>query len=339
MKLFINKKQWLKFSPEEMTQYQNEVFEYYAKKGFPFFPTNEAYRKKELIKLLSFDYHSVIKDKIIRQTMHGLGLAWSFMPHSFEVKCGEMKTPLEIFNSDKDFKGVIAKRIKMGDNMSDNGIRKMIKMYSGAQGVSNFRPTAAAAIYNKFMKEGDVTWDMSSGFGGRLLGAILANVKYIGTDPATKTFDGLCEMKNFLVKSCGVKDDWIQLHNKGSEELVLTAECVDFCFTSPPYFNWEKYSNESSQSYIKYPTQTKWINGFLGKTFANCHYALKPNKYMVINIANTKDFCDLEEQTVKVAEDNGFKLEDTMQLALSNPVFKNKKCAFKYEPVFVFKRI
>ena len=42
--------------------------------------------------------------------------------------------------------------------------------------------------------------------------------------------------------------------------------------------------NEKTQSFIKYPTQSKWVNGFLKKTIQNCYNGLKNNCYMLINI-------------------------------------------------------
>ena len=60
---------------------------------------------------------------------------------------------------------------------------------------------------------------------------------------------------------------------------------------------------------------------------------------MAINIANTKNFKDLEKQAILIAEKAGFYLIDTWKLALSNPSMKNKKDSFKYEPIFIFKKI
>ena len=52
----------------------------------------------------------------------------------------------------------------------ENRLRQSIKIYSGTQSVSNFRPTEEELIYEKY---GDgVVWDMSCGWGGRLLGFI-----------------------------------------------------------------------------------------------------------------------------------------------------------------------
>ena len=109
--------------------------------------------------------------------MHGLALAWSYFPHCWSVQCGSMKTPMEVFESDIDFKRAIAKRLKYGTGrITDAEIRKAVRSFSGAQGASNFRPTAAAAIYHTFLPTtGGTVWDMSSGYGGRLLGAIACN--------------------------------------------------------------------------------------------------------------------------------------------------------------------
>lgn len=333
--IFINKKTWNTFSEEEMESYVDSVFSYYRKNGFPYFPSDKKFRDNEFRKLNNYDFFNVInkEDKIIKQTMHGLSLAWSYMPHSWEVVCGNMKTPFEVFHNDELFYKVIKKRIRMGDNISDNGIRKMLKLFTGTQSVSNFRPTAAAAIYRLFCNEGDLVWDISAGFGGRLLGASIAKVNYIGTDPSTKTFEGL---KNIEKDYChNIKT---QLIKEGSEEYNPKVKTLDFVFTSPPYFDWEKYSNEDTQSYKKFKTKEEWIEGYLLKTFKNAFYGLKNNKYMAINIANTKNFKNLEEETLKAAKKAGFKYYDTWKLALSNPTMKNKKSSFKYEPIFIFKK-
>ena len=66
MKLFINKKQWNQFSPKEMEEYQDKVFQYYHKKGFPYFPTDNKYRLKEFYKLASFNYRNLIQDNVIQ---------------------------------------------------------------------------------------------------------------------------------------------------------------------------------------------------------------------------------------------------------------------------------
>jgi DNA modification methylase len=153
---------------------------------------------------------------------------------------------------------------------------------------------------------------------------------YIGTEPSTKTFDGLLKMK----KDFSYLGKQIDIYCKGSEVFKPKKESLDLCFTSPPYFDTEKYAHEDTQSFMKYPTQAKWVNGFLRKTIENCYNGLKENGYMLINIANTPKYKFIEEETVNISNDLGFKQEDTVQLTLSSVM----GAGYKYEPIFVFKK-
>jgi hypothetical protein len=334
MDIFLNKKQWAAFTAAEIEAYIDVVFNYYKSQGFPYYPIEQDYRDSEFNKLLKYDKSNMVADGVIKQTMHGLALAWSYFPHSFSVRCNNQKSPFEAFTDDETFRKVIAKRIKIGDNISDSGIRKMLKMFSGVQAVSNFRPTAASAIYSHFGNQGTV-WDMSGGYGGRLLGAITSNIKkYICTEPCAQTFAGISQLADRYKRA----DLEVDLHMMGSEDYTPEKESLDLCFTSPPYFDCEKYSNEDTQSYIKFPEKNAWISGFLQQTFANCHYGLKPEGYMIINIANVKSYKNIEEDTINAANAVGFELADIWKLALSNPNMRDKSAKFKYEPVYIFKK-
>ena len=92
--------------------------------------------------------------------------------------------------------------------------------------------------------------------------------------------------------------------------------------------------NEPTQSFKKYPTADEWVNGFLQKTIENCYNGLKPNKYMLINIANTPKYKFIEEETVRISKELGFKQEQTIELTLSSIM----GAGYKYEPIFAFKK-
>lgn len=326
----IKKKEWLHLSSEDKEQLVEDVFAYYRNSGFPFYPIDTEYRTKEFNKLQGYDYKKCIdfQNKRILQSMHGLGLAWSYFPHSFSVPCNGMLTPMQLFQDNNLFRQVIRKRMRMGDNISDSGIRKMLKMFTGAQGVSNFRPTAAAAIYEVFSEQNDTVYDMSCGFGGRLLGAAISSRKYIGVDPSKKTFDGLIAMRNQL----NIID--AEIYNLGSEVYLPEKDSLDLCFTSPPYFDTEKYADEETQSYMKFSTIDSWINGFLTDTVKNCYIGLKSGKKLVINIADTKKVKNLVDMTILTCINNGFRHVDTWQYSLSS--FSGNK--YKYEPILVFEK-
>ena len=300
------------------------IFDYYRRHGFPHYRIRENEKHQHMRKIQRFDVDTIFKDNQIIQTMHGLRLAWTYFPYFWEIQCGNAKlTPMETFLDDDKFKSVIRKcwawcLNHQDDNRSifhENRLRQSLKIYSGTQAVSNFRPTAAKLIYEKF--GGDVIWDMSAGWGGWLIGFLASSrKKYIGTEPSSKTYDGLLKIKEdfeYLGKE-------VEIHKLGSEVFRPDKESLDLCFTSPPYFDTEKYSDEETQSYVKFSTSDKWISGFLKKTIENCHYGLKQGGYMLYNIANTPKYKFIEEETI--------------ELTLSSIM----GAGYKYEPIFVFKK-
>jgi len=342
--VFLNAGKWSQLTEEETDAYIETVFKYYREKGFPYYPTNKLYRLKRFKALMGMDDSKVIKGKIVTQQLHGLSLCWTYMPHSWGVKCGGAKyTPLEVFEDDDHFRAVIRKVMTLGySSMGAASIRGMVRIYRGAQSVSNFRPTSASALYKYFCNPGDTVLDSSSGYGGRLMGAIKAKVNYIGYDPCTPSWNGLQEM----IKDWGNPGNTYTIHHGGSEDMDLPENSVDFAFTSPPYFNTEKYSDEETQSWKKYPTREEWLNGFLKDTIRNVHHALKPGKLMGINIAKVKSYKTIEEDCIRVAEECGFVLVDTWKYAMSNLMWTlpNKDRATstepysKFEPIFWFRK-
>jgi len=334
-KIFVNENHWKNMSADELEAFATEIFTYYREHGFPYYPTDTESRDKEFGKLINYDYKTLLKGGVIGQSMHGLGLAWSYFPHSFNVRSNDKMTPYEAFINDEIFVKVIRKRLKMGTYISDSGIRKMLKIYTGVQGVSNFRPTAAACIYNMFAK-GGIVWDMSGGWGGRLLGAIAGGVHtYIATEPSIEAHKGLCDLANDYAGKMHYHID-----KSGSEDFRPSKNSLDLCFTSPPYFDLEKYADEPTQSYKKFDNKEAWVEGFLKPTFYNCYQSLKKDKYMIINIADVKGKhnINLEWETIVTAEKVGFTHETTYQLALSNINLRDKVMKFKYEPIYIFKK-
>ena len=319
------------------------IFDYYRRHGFPHYKIRKDEKHQHIRKLQKFDIDTIFKDNKIIQTMHCLRLAWSYFPFFWEIKCGNAKyTPMEIYLDDVKFKSAIKKtwnwnlkHFKGEENLDkkkfrENRLRQTLKIHTNSQSVSNFRPSAAKLIYEKFSGDG-VVWDMSCGWGGRLLGFLASsNTKhYIGTEPSTRTYEGLMKMK----KDFSYFDKKVDIYKQGSEDSVF-GESLDLCFTSPPYFDTEKYSDEPTQSYVKYPTQDEWVDGFLRSTIENCYNGLKEGGYMLYNIANTPKYKFIEEQTVKISKELGFAQEDTLQLTLSSVM----GAGYKYEPIFVFKK-
>jgi len=127
--------------------------------------------------------------------------------------------------------------------------------------------------------------DFSAGYGGRLLGALSRRRTYIGIEPCFAQVAGLTQMFDSLKG----------LHPTGHAEIVqgcaedvmplLARGCAGLVFSSPPYFDWEKYSTETSQSFIRHATYEEWKNGFLQPILLQSARVLRKGGYLVLNIS------------------------------------------------------
>ena len=343
---------------EELQTNIDSVYEYWKKRGFPYYATDKQYREAQFKTLQSTDFKGLLtQDKVIKPNQTGLSLAWSYMPHSFGIRCGKMRTPMEIYENEEHFKKGIRKLLTgsffgkqsvdtlmpIASNLegeiteispeskhkSESVMRSLLRRYTGTQCVSNFRPTAAACLYSHFAHPGAMVWDMSMGYGGRILGAIISDINYVGTDPAELTFKGLQQIK----EDFGRDNRHYFLNKCGSEVFEPKEDSLDFAFTSPPYFNWEQYGEEEGQSFNQYSGNEEWNNGFLRKTIQNAYKGLKKGCHMGLNVANIKSHKTFEDDTVRIAVEEGFEHTDTYKLQLSS-----QESGAKYEPVFIFKK-
>lgn len=147
---------------------------------------------------------------------------------------------------------------------------------------TNFYPMAAQEIYRRWAPEGGVVWDMSCGFGGRMLGALTSpkRLTYIGTDPAGETIHNLGKLGNLIESATGRRHSY-ELHQAGSEEDIGLVSEVDFAFTSPPYWNLEWYETTDKDQ-----TLERWFKKYVTVTIKQIFRALKPGARYAVNIAD-----------------------------------------------------
>ena len=319
----------IKQDKENQLQY---LFQFYRKNGFPNYSIEDYDKVKELRDLISFNEMSLLNGDLIKQKMVGCGFLWTYFPHWVDVKYWNDNSLMENWNNDDLLRKLIEKTYTFclkheGGVWSTNRIRQNAKVFLNKQCVSNFRPSVAKLIYNLYGNNGNV-WDMCSGFGGRLFGFLASNCSsYIGTDPSTKTFEGLLQIKEDYKR---IKKS-VTIYKMGSEEFSPDKGSLDLCFTSPPYFNTEIYSEESTQSCNKYHSSDTWICGYLTKTLENCYYGLKDEGVLAVNIANVATCKDLQDAFLSTCKQVGFYLVETLQMEMSS-ISGNRR---KLEPIYI----
>ena len=155
---------------------------------------------------------------------------------------------------------------------------------------SQFKPSIAKGFYDYF--QSDKVLDFSAGWGDRLAGFYCGDTTkhYVGIDPNTNNHPNYKKQVEFYEKHRTMFEQ-----EKKVDLICSPAEDVDFTkyenyfdtiFTSPPYFNVEKYSDEDTQSYKRYTNIDSWNEDFLHSTLGKLIFTLKKDGIIAVNISD-----------------------------------------------------
>ena len=134
------------------------------------------------------------------------------------------------------------------------------------------------------------------------------------------------------------------LHCDVSES--FEPEEIDLAFSSPPYFNLEKYSDEETQCMVRYRTLDEWFSGYVEPTMQNIYKGLNTDGIFATNIADYKTYGQKEpvevvQRWIQTAQTIGFTYDGMIKMMLNTrPGVGNEKLEGreKYEGVYVFKK-
>jgi SAM-dependent methyltransferase len=228
-----------------------------------------------------------------------------------------------------------------GNNLvSPTALRRALELVTG-ENVQNFKPLNARAIVDHLcpVMWGNV-YDYSAGYGGRLLGIATGKMRYnyTGIDPNTETFDHLNYLNSLILTATGNNSTIVQAVSEEYE-----PHDMDMAFSSPPYFNLEKYSDEPTQCMVRYTTLDDWFEGYVVPTMKNIYRGLNGEGVFATNIADYKSYGNKEYQVVDrwiaTAQSLGFNHASTIKMMLNTrPGVGNDKVAGreKFEGVYVF---
>jgi len=305
---------------ESNDDYIFRIVETYQKKGFPYKNYSEDKLKKEWYSLVKSQY-IIPECNIIKWRRNGLSLADSFHKHIFELHRKNKISPIDLFKNKDLFIDCLKNHCSINGVLTYAGIHCALCGNVKSPRLNNFPPLIARDIFNYYCKDGYRIIDPCSGFSGRLIGASVSkrNIEYTGIDPSTKTYYGLINTKQFIQQlkpefKCNI------IHGCAESELNnFTNESFDFCLSSPPYFDTEHYSNENTQSHIKYNSYDKWRNDFLNKILKEIFRILKNDRYTVINIGKFGKY-NISEDIIKLSENIGFKIKEIKYISF--PIYK-----------------
>jgi hypothetical protein len=212
-----------------------------------------------------------------------------YNPQRLDVQANKHKTIFQAMQSDSFFDGMARLWLKIEKKLSTADLLYVMIQYgiNGSQYVNEFPPHLARDIYREFkLDRRSRILDPCAGWGGRMIGASVVSNHYTGFEPASYTATGLWELADDLKELTGSFE--ANIYCKPYEDARLRPARFDFALTSPPYYDTEKYSDEPTQSYMRYTTFDDWVIGFYLPFIDKTMMALKDDGAFVLNVGDRK---------------------------------------------------
>jgi len=246
-------------------------------------------------------------------------------------------------------------------DICENTFRSAFRI--GTYTATQFKPSVAKALYEKHNAKHIL--DTSCGWGDRLAGfyATPGTEWYVGCDPNPEVFETYkkqcIEYERLLgIEPLIVEDEKffsisgsksVEIWNLPSEDVdwKYYENTFDFYFTSPPYYETERYAinNSETQSWKRYATFDNWKKDFFFPVNESVWKTLKDKAYMMINIIEPRNakgtrlnLCDdMVDHLVGLGANYIGKIGMRMQARPHAIVNADKNSVF-VEPIWVFRK-
>lgn len=205
--------------------------------------------------------------------------------------------------------GIAGLRTMTGDHL-----RLLLKgsyPFGGARMPLDFPSNTARALIEEFGGgKGCKVLDPCHGWGGRLCGAMMADVGlYVGVDPSHEAHAGLVREYEAFAQYC--EDTQAELLLSPFEDVDLEGRVFDMALTSPPYFDVEQYHGEG-QAHERYGNFELWVNGFYRPMIEKVYQHLKPGGVFCLQVGSQS--YPLLKVGMSIAKEIGFAVEDIRPL-------------------------
>lgn len=287
-------------SEEKKAEIVDNIFRFYRKKGFPYASYTEE-RRDFLFRSFMQTPPKVV-DGTIQFNSSGNALCESFFPNMYDAKRSGYEAPREAWEDDTSLRGLVTNRLRYAKIISDASMRTGIKLEKSC--VSNFKPMVAKALYERY--EASRILDYSAGYGARLLAAASVGAEYHGYDPCKATFINLGKFRDYLSGNLDFKAEFFCSPFEKSE---IRENYYDLAFSSPPYFDYEWYSDDSGQSIKNYPSRVEWMEKFWCETVRRSLRSLVDGGRFAFCLS--VGLCsDMIHAADRVCSDSGFRKEE-----------------------------
>lgn len=232
--------------------------------------------------------------------------------------------------------GIAGLRTLSGDHLLLLLLLKGSYPFGSARMPIDFPANKAAELIREFGGEGCSVLDPCHGWGGRLVGALLADVGlYVGVDPSDEAGEGVRRAADAFLPYCeGTKVEFIR---SPFEDADLGGRQFDFALTSPPYFDVEKYHGEG-QSHTRYGNYKAWVDGFYRRLITKTYESLKRGGVFCLQVGSQT--YPLLDDGKDIAREVGFIVEEIRPLGggASSPLHSNTDEDDENEKIIVLRK-
>lgn len=304
-------------SPEIKAIMEKQLFDSYWGKPFPHVHISVERQKYLACNFKELPLPSLSENGVVSHSTSGMVLCESFFPCMYSAHRKGLRSPEDLWMDEAFMRDFVRNRLTHADRINDASMRKGFKVKQIA--VSNFKPSVARFVWERYGRRGRVL-DYSGGYGARMLGAMSSGMEYVCFEPCSDIADGLDNFGRFLHDTIGGSYEVVRC---GSETAVVRRGYFDVAFSSPPYFDYEWYSDEGTQSIVKFPVYDDWLSGYWRATIENCVESLADDGVFAVCLSD-QDGSTLLSDTERICSEIGLYQFERMCVPFMN-VFSGRK--------------
>lgn len=185
-------------------------------------------------------------------------------------------------------------------------------IYGVGREATLYKASLARFFCDRYCPDEGMYLDPFAGWGDRIIGALSSSKvkKYTGIDPNPNLREGYEQ----IIKDFGWKDGVCrgELITAPFESVKIEDESVDFILTSPPYYDFEIYTQyeDPSQSIANYHSYKNWFEDWMCMCLDKMYRALKKGCYLILYVGATYRCPTFTKDIRRVCLDMEFKLEN-----------------------------
>lgn len=255
------------------------------------------------------------KNYIASTNRIGLKLCETFFTNFYDIRDKKGVSFRDLWVPDK-LEKVIRWNRKSHSTPYLSELKRGIYFNYGLPKSTMFRPQIAKLLTTRI--GASRVFDPCAGWGGRMLGVVASGAEYVAFEPNTETFTNLIRLAEFL----GITNRVRIINDSALNIDDYQLGKFDMILTSPPYFNLEVYSDESTQSIHGINSYDEWVSLFLKPLILKSIGVLNDTGMSCWNVHNVGKMHMIDD-VLSIHSEAGFNMAKTVSVVSSKRQMNN----------------